>query len=497
MSIEVSCECAMTYRLPDRFAGKRCRCRECGDSIRVPTLDERDASDSDSGSSESEEEAAPVKKAAKRPIKARVHSLPSESLHQMAPLNLSESRCIDPPAARARIKKAKAAAATVNAKRRSVGGPASESELDTAPRKKEKVEKKAKKKGASGKKAEKKKLLGRSRSGDDDEDELPSKKKTNKKSKLGKGKARAKDDADDSESDEGEEEKPRLSPRQQQKRQQLMILGGSIGALVAVVVLFFAINAISASKREQKLQNFADAKKKIADAHDVLRSSSDIAAAEKAYAATIAFVDDKKANAFPDEDELGDFGKEYAKFKLEQSFFARIADARRKLAADPSSAFDDFNTLAGADDDAIREIGIIGLSQTTDQRAGQVLAAYLTSPNAAIKYAARRGVIQAGGKAAEPLLAAAIREEGPNGPIGKLAIEKALEGGAQANVDALIAVCEKDSDAGHQIAAINLLVRVLDPKAKPVLEKLAQSSNAEVQAAAQKALAELKGFDKG
>ena len=40
MSIEVSCDCQMTYRLPDRFAGKRCRCRECGDSIRIPSLDD-------------------------------------------------------------------------------------------------------------------------------------------------------------------------------------------------------------------------------------------------------------------------------------------------------------------------------------------------------------------------------------------------------------------------------------------------------------------------
>jgi len=40
MSIVVTCDCTMTYRLPDRYAGKRCRCRECGERIRVP----RDAS---------------------------------------------------------------------------------------------------------------------------------------------------------------------------------------------------------------------------------------------------------------------------------------------------------------------------------------------------------------------------------------------------------------------------------------------------------------------
>ena len=40
MSIVVTCSCDMTYRLPDRYAGKRCRCRECGAAIKVPRADE-------------------------------------------------------------------------------------------------------------------------------------------------------------------------------------------------------------------------------------------------------------------------------------------------------------------------------------------------------------------------------------------------------------------------------------------------------------------------
>lgn len=36
MSIVVTCECTMKYRLPDKYAGKRCRCRECGERIEVP-----------------------------------------------------------------------------------------------------------------------------------------------------------------------------------------------------------------------------------------------------------------------------------------------------------------------------------------------------------------------------------------------------------------------------------------------------------------------------
>ncbi|MCO5165987.1 MAG: hypothetical protein M9894_06420 [Planctomycetes bacterium] len=37
MSIVVTCSCTRTYRLPDRYAGKRCRCRDCGKKIQVPT----------------------------------------------------------------------------------------------------------------------------------------------------------------------------------------------------------------------------------------------------------------------------------------------------------------------------------------------------------------------------------------------------------------------------------------------------------------------------
>ena len=37
MSILVSCrECEASYKLPDRYAGKRCRCKECKAKIRVP-----------------------------------------------------------------------------------------------------------------------------------------------------------------------------------------------------------------------------------------------------------------------------------------------------------------------------------------------------------------------------------------------------------------------------------------------------------------------------
>lgn len=40
MSIVVTCSCSRTYRLPDRYAGKKARCRDCGEPIEVPTQED-------------------------------------------------------------------------------------------------------------------------------------------------------------------------------------------------------------------------------------------------------------------------------------------------------------------------------------------------------------------------------------------------------------------------------------------------------------------------
>ncbi|MGE0711781.1 MAG: HEAT repeat domain-containing protein [Planctomycetota bacterium] len=53
MSIVVTCrECEASYKLPDRYAGKRCRCRDCQAKIRVP---EAEAEGSESGEAVAEQ----------------------------------------------------------------------------------------------------------------------------------------------------------------------------------------------------------------------------------------------------------------------------------------------------------------------------------------------------------------------------------------------------------------------------------------------------------
>jgi hypothetical protein len=477
-------------------------------------MDESSPSSEDEDEDEEEAEAAPPKKT-KRPLKMRTHSQPSESLQQLAPLNLSESRCIDPPAARARIKKAKAAA-KVNAekaRKKTVGGPTSESELDETPRtkkkKKSKDKKAKKKKDAAEKKLAKKRPLGRredEEDEDEEEDEESEPRKKGKKAKklakkpLGKRRSRDDEDEDEDEDEEAEEgeEKPRLSPRQQKRRQQLMVLGGSFGALIAVVILFFAINAMSASKKAARDQNFKDAKAKIADAREAART--DVVGAEKAYSAAIAFVNEKQAAGFPDEDELGpDFIKDWKVFQAERDQFKRVSELTAKAASDPANAFDSINEIVGTQNEVIQEIGLKELLKVNDMRCGQVFGSFASSGNARIKATARRGLIQSGGKAALPHLAGIIREENPSSELFKGAAECTLaQGQAPEALDALIALADKDTDPTRLVSLANQLGRILgEPRVEAPLTKLSSNSNLDVQAAAQKALAEVRQFKKG
>lgn len=39
-SIKFACSCGKTYKVPDKFAGKRVKCKQCGEAIRVPSQSE-------------------------------------------------------------------------------------------------------------------------------------------------------------------------------------------------------------------------------------------------------------------------------------------------------------------------------------------------------------------------------------------------------------------------------------------------------------------------
>lgn len=118
MSIVVTCSCSRTYRLPDRYAGKKARCRDCGEPIEVPTQEDdavekpaqkRKKGESRSSRSKADRKADKAEKARdatrrlnsqdreiigeRRNLRASDRKRPiSESMHQLAPIALSGDR---------------------------------------------------------------------------------------------------------------------------------------------------------------------------------------------------------------------------------------------------------------------------------------------------------------------------------------------------------------------------------------------------------------------
>jgi len=181
MSIEVTCSCAATYRLPDRYAGKRCRCRECGGRIEVPEevsaspkkrrggrkggrrrrdgRAKREAARRTTRRLSSQEQEIRGARRALRPSSRRPVS---ESMHQLAPMTLSgqveRPETLGPPVPRKARKRRRDSAEERQAGKRKQKGRAGEREA--APTGDERSTKRRKKKGSAagkgGAKAERK-----------------------------------------------------------------------------------------------------------------------------------------------------------------------------------------------------------------------------------------------------------------------------------------------------------------------------------------------------
>jgi hypothetical protein len=539
MSIEVSCDCAMTYRLPDRFAGKRARCRECGDSIRVPAImaDESNESSGELAEDEASDEsdAAPVRRKArpapkaakpklpakpvarslsgkplapKRLPKARPERAPSESLHQMAPLNLSESRVLEPPAARKRVKahKADIAAAAKSRTEKSrardlenkrLSRKARERALEAQEDEVEEVEdqdledqdanedeRPSKKKAKKGKKAKKAKPAARN---------ADLKKADLKKSGIRKlGRRGAASDSQDSDEDEsGEDDAPakkKLSPRQAKRRQQLILLAGSLGALVLCAALFFGLSIYRSNAEAATAKRFDDAKAMKASA-EALALAQDWEKAEKAYKDTIAFVEDEKLGPIQD----AQFLREVGLLKARMPLLPKVIAMRAKLRDNPPSAVSDCRELLGYQDDLIQTAALEGLVATGEGN-GNDYEPYANAGSKTMKAAARKGLLAVGTPAQlKQLVPLVIKDEGDTTELGKQAIEKALDN-ASTDTPALVAVLERARSSDARVRALKLLAGShMDPAALPAVEKLLADPDAEVARAAKEAKSAIKG----
>ena len=178
MSIEVSCQdCEMSYRLPDRYAGKRCRCRECGTRIRVPGERVKGTRKKKGNKARAGAAARTAQRTTRRlnsqeqdilndrrVLRTSDHGQEgvSESLHQLSPMTLSGTLDLEsslpsgPPSSAPRARRRKRSRPVGPAKARKSAKAKAMAEAEGKPTKaRKKKAKKAKKPDATAKKAEK------------------------------------------------------------------------------------------------------------------------------------------------------------------------------------------------------------------------------------------------------------------------------------------------------------------------------------------------------
>jgi hypothetical protein len=475
MSIQVSCDCEMTYRLPDRYAGKRCRCRECGDSIRVPrSIATTSSHESHSEVEEARRASTRVKK--KQPARARAgrgEGPASESLHQIAPLPLSEPRGTEPARA---VRVAKGALAVAKKTVRKDAGDRDR----RRGRDEDEPTRSARLRGAA-----RRNRMGR-RDEDEDEDEREERRrpKTGKrdsskdkksrerdegrksKGKTGKVSRRPRDEEED-ESEEGEEdEKPRrpggaaLTPMQ--------IFLGSIGlallSLIGLVGVFVHKDNVAKATDERGKQVMDGLEK----AHAAM-TNQDLDAAKRGYEAAIELCDQKDIEVV-DPKILDARGKG----KEELAWIALAIDAKSQNGS--ADAMGKYLKLLEGPDPAIREVGV--------RLCGQTI-----------------------GTAAEPPLKEIASKLGDQPKVSKAAFDalnKALDTQKGQELVKVLVVVLDTTEPKLLVKALNKLAEIPDAQLfEKKINEHSRSPNAEVAAAAKavgqgpKESPKDKGGDKG
>ncbi len=460
MSIVVTCECTMKYRLPDKYAGKRCRCRECGERIEVPAraADERARRRRRKAERGAHATTRRLGGSADREILREGHALRQalgnrhvgESMHQLAPLH-SGSREEDALAAvsarlasvderrrasadegrrasadERRAKRRARRAAEAEAERPARAERKGKSKQEPTPKGKGKSKSKGKGSAPKGAKGSAAKVAAR---------ESAAGGKTGKSAKTGKARGAGRTSSGERRAlgagaarrarlgrpaREGEERPAGLS------RGATALIVGLVGALALAIGLAVGgvfgkpgagagldVDAKLAYLEGLKQHGHWEQAKTEADALEAaLQASGDTAALGRLYQARAGVDKVMALSALPqDADETR------LRHLLE---FAADRDPTVRMAA-----ANDLAKLAGQEE-AIRTL--LALSRDADPRVAD---------------AGRRGAIHAGGPLVAPLLEQVIRETGATGgKLGEVAMERALELAEPAAVPALVAILE-------------------------------------------------------
>lgn len=509
MSIVVTCSCTRTYRLPDRYAGKRCRCRDCGKKIEVPAepadaevVDEARTAKARRGQEErlarrSRKKDDPSKTTRRlssqdqeilgerRRIRHSQRAKPvSESMHQLAPMTLSGDLPIAPPP-----KKNAAPAATPLRAPRRKGKDAADSRKESPEPKGSKASKakttKSKAKDATPTKASRAKRSTTKPKGKAEVDDTAGRPKRRKATRSGaapaagraRGKAEPRRAATHGRRRSREDED--ASPRGRKPApHRLPVVIGIAGALCMGIGL--VIGGLFASRGDAASPALS---KRLADL-DALKANRQWAAAEA----------------------------EVIKLQAELEAAGDAEGLARLRAASPS--IKKMAALAGIEDEETRLLNLVTYASDADatvrlgvahelrslaeasEDAQRALAALAADQDPRVAQAARHSLVQAGGPLAIPYLAQTIEETAASGhKLGDVALERALELSDPAVVPVLVTALKHRASAPPSVlkAILSRLEEYGDASVKDAVTPFASNADEGVAAAAKAVLEAIGG----
>lgn len=509
MSIVVTCDCTMEYRLPDRYAGKRCRCRECGGRIQVPRSKRAKTSNEDKRRSKKRKKRAKVaaqaevgagakaetqtKKRKARRARPRstnnttrrlgaqqdreiegerrnLHSSQnrhkrravSESMHQLAPMRSGDrlSRHVglvqSPSTGKARRAKGKAKKARVRASERLT----ERLDRDVA---KGRAAKKKKTKGKSAERGRETAKLGRAKG------KAKLKRPTRGVARRGRGKTKRRQDEDGTPTGR----KGSKSPTTHALYAVVAIVG--VLCLGIGLVVGGAFTGKTAPETSGLAKKFADIQ--------TMKSGRNWT-----HAKTAVDLLEVELKAAADQDALEKLYTTRAGIDKMVQILALESDETRL------TALVDFST----DEDPTVRAGIVwelrGICEQED--AQRAILNLTTDPVKAVATAARQAMVQAGGPLSIPFLEEAIvSTAGTGGKQGDVALSRAVEIDDPAIVPVLLKILEVRSKAPASALrqVLNRLAELGTPECVPAIKPFLTHADAEVAEVAKDVIAELGG----
>ena len=518
MRIVVKCPCTKTYRLPPRYAGKACRCKVCGERLVVPAEPAEGRKPAQArrttrrlGAQDGEilRERRRLRESGRRPI--------TESIHQLAPLPLSEDRVevLAPsprsrraeqargkprPDARERKADAKREAGKRKADAKREAGKREAGKRETGKRETSKREtgKRETGKRETGKREAGKRETGKREAGKRETGKREiGKRKADAKRETGKRKADAKRETGKRETGKRKAAAPETDKRGTGKREAakdargkgrsgeraapparrpkpIVLLAAAAGLLVLGVGLGVG-GLLASSGKHAELSAAVSGKLERAEACAKARQWEEAHGLLEAAATELAA-------------QGGDAELE-AKLRAAR---APVEVMRQLLAIEDDEA----RVATAIDQVGHREPLVrLGVANELARFAGlddaqRALAALAQDADPRVAEAARLALIEAGGPHALPYLLRAIEDAAATGhKIGDVALERALELSEPEVVPVLVRALElrRAAPAPVLVAILRRLAELGDPAAAPVAKTFADHQDEAVRAAAARA----------